>query len=81
MPSAICFNLDQPKVLSSGHGLNCNSNGGFSMTEGEKRQGENDSHQHLTHALIHNFETVPNSKKLQTTIEMWLLKDFKIQFP
>ena len=31
----------------------------------------------LTHSLIHHFETVPNSKKLQTTTEMWLLKDFK----
>ena len=33
----------------------------------------------LTHSLIHQFETVPNSTKLQTTIEMWLLKAFKIQ--
>ena len=32
-----------------------------------------------THSLILHFETVPNSKKLQTTTEMWLLKDFKIQ--
>ena len=32
----------------------------------------------LTHSLIYQFETVPNSKKLQTTTEMWLLKDFKI---
>ena len=31
----------------------------------------------LTHSLIYNFETAPNSKKLQTTTEMWLLKDFK----
>ena len=31
----------------------------------------------LTHSLIHHFETVPNSMKLQTTTEMWLLKDFK----
>ena len=29
----------------------------------------------LTHSLINHFETVPNSKKLQTTTEMWLLKD------
>ena len=28
----------------------------------------------LTHSLIHHFETVRNSKKLQTTTEMWLLK-------
>ena len=28
---------------------------------------------------LHHFETVPNSKKLQTTTETWLLKDFKIQ--
>ena len=33
----------------------------------------------LTHSLIHHLETVQNSKKLQTTTEMWLLKDFKIQ--
>ena len=29
--------------------------------------------------LIHHFETISNSKKLQTTNEMWLLKDFEIQ--
>ena len=28
----------------------------------------------LSHSLIHHFETVPNSKKLQTTTEMWLLR-------
>ena len=28
---------------------------------------------YLTHSLIHRFESVPNSKKLQTTTEMWLL--------
>ena len=33
----------------------------------------------LTHSLIHQFETIPNSKKLQMTTEMWLLKDFEIQ--
>ena len=33
----------------------------------------------LTHSLIHHFEAVPNSKKLQTTTKMWLLKDFKIE--
>ena len=33
----------------------------------------------LTHSLIHHFETKPNSKKLQTTAEMWLFKDFKIK--
>ena len=33
----------------------------------------------LTHSLIHHFETVPDSIKLQTTTEMQLLKDFKIQ--
>ena len=33
----------------------------------------------LTRSLLHHFETVQNSKKLQTTTEMWLLKDFKIQ--
>ena len=27
----------------------------------------------LTPSLIHHFETVPSSKKLQTTTEMWLL--------
>ena len=31
----------------------------------------------LTHSLIHHFENVPNSKKMQMTTEMWLLKDFK----
>ena len=34
---------------------------------------------HLTHSLKHHFEAVPNSKKLQTTTEMWILKYFKIQ--
>ena len=33
----------------------------------------------LTYPLFHHFETVPNSKKLQMTTEMWLLKDFKIK--
>ena len=33
----------------------------------------------LTNSPRHHFETVPNSKKLQTTTQMWLLKDFKIQ--
>ena len=33
----------------------------------------------LTYSLIHHFETAPNSRKLQTTTEMWQLKDFKIQ--
>ena len=33
----------------------------------------------LTHSLIHHFEAIPNSKKLQTTTEMWLLQDIKIQ--
>ena len=33
----------------------------------------------LALSLIHYFETVQNSKKLQTTTEIWLLKDFKIQ--
>ena len=32
----------------------------------------------LTHSLTHHFETVPNSKTLQTTTEVWLLKDLKI---
>ena len=32
----------------------------------------------LTHSLIHIFETIPNSKKLQTSTEMWLLKDFYV---
>ena len=30
-------------------------------------------------SLIHHLKTVPNLKKLQTTTETWLLKDFKIQ--
>ena len=33
-------------------------------------------HVWLNHSLIHHFETVPNSKKLQMTSEMWLLKGF-----
>ena len=33
----------------------------------------------ITHSLVHHFETVPNSKKLQTTTKIWLLKDFEIQ--
>ena len=33
----------------------------------------------LTHSLTHYFETVPNSKRLQTKTETWLLKAFKIQ--
>ena len=34
---------------------------------------------YLTLCLLHHFETVPNSKKLQTTTEMRLFKDFKKQ--
>ena len=34
---------------------------------------------YLTHTLLLHFETVPNSKKLQTATEMWLSNDFKIQ--
>ena len=30
----------------------------------------------LTHSLIHDFETISDSKELQTTTEIWLLKDF-----
>ena len=30
----------------------------------------------FTPSLKHHFETVPNSKKLQTTTEMWLVRDF-----
>ena len=33
----------------------------------------------LAHSLIHHFETIPNSNKLQKTNEIWLLKDLKIQ--
>ena len=33
----------------------------------------------LTHSLIHHSDTTPNSKKLQMTTEMWLLKDFKVK--
>ena len=29
----------------------------------------------LTYSLILHFETIQNSEKLQTTTEMWLLKD------
>ena len=35
-------------------------------------------HAGVTHSLLCHFETVPNSKKLQMTTEMWLLKDLKI---
>ena len=31
----------------------------------------------LTHSLIHDFETIPNSKKLQTATEMWLLTHYQ----
>ena len=30
-----------------------------------------------THSLINHFETVPNSKKLQMSTEIWQLQDFK----
>ena len=30
----------------------------------------------LTHSLKYHSETVPNSKNLQKTTEMWLLRDF-----
>ena len=33
----------------------------------------------LTYSLIHHFETIPNSRKLQKTTEMWLSKDFTTQ--
>ena len=33
----------------------------------------------LTRSLIHHFKTIPNSKKLQTTSNIWLLQDLKIQ--
>ena len=33
----------------------------------------------ILHSLIHHFETIPNSKNLQTTIEMWPLNDSKVQ--
>ena len=36
-------------------------------------------HCFLTHSLINHFETIPHSKRLQTTTEMWLLKYFYIQ--
>ena len=35
---------------------------------------------HLTRSPIHHFETVPNSKKLQMTTEMWLLKVLRYRF-
>ena len=31
----------------------------------------------LTRSLIHHFETIPNSKKLQTTTKLWLSEYFK----
>ena len=39
---------------------------------------ENETKNVLTHSLIHHFEIVPNSKKLQTTNEMCVLQGFKI---
>ena len=36
---------------------------------------------YLTHPLIHHFETSPNSKKLQTTTEMWLLTHYHTMTP
>ena len=38
-----------------------------------------DLHCSITHSLIHHFETVPNTKKLQTTTEMWLLDYISIE--
>ena len=52
------------------------------------RQKQTDNRKHhliscvftiLNYSQIHHFETVPDSKKLQKTTELWLLKDFKIQ--
>ena len=31
---------------------------------------------YLTHSLLHHFQTVPKSRKLQTTTKIWLLKYF-----
>ena len=65
----------------------------FGRVENIVRKVENAGYQHallflqcfqklsLTHSLIHHFETVPNSKKLQTTTEMWLSNGFKKQIP
>ena len=33
----------------------------------------------ITHSVVHLFEIVPNSKKLQTTTQLWHFKDFEIQ--
>ena len=65
MKSANAFNLDQ----------STNSLFGKESTSLKFSQVLNK----LTHSLIHHFETVQNSKKLQMTIEMWLLKDFMLQ--
>ena len=49
-----------------------------SINGGAYKRGENcvqTTVHSITHSLIHHFKTVPNSKKLQTTTEMWLLKD------
>ena len=32
----------------------------------------------ISASLMHHFETVPNSKKLQRTTEKWLLKDLTL---
>ena len=49
---------------------------GFHVSASGAIQGHHGPLVFLTHSLIHHFETLQNSKKLQTTTEMWLLKDF-----
>ena len=68
----------------------CGLNGltGYQTSCGFHQPGKESSRKHcrkiqsekmlLTHSLIHHFETIQNTRKLQTTTEMWLLKDFKI---
>ena len=68
MSSAICFNLDQSRILSSGNELK-------DILPMIVKTGNCV----LTYFLIHHFEAIPNSKKLQMTTKMWLSKDFKIQ--
>ena len=91
MLSAICLNLDQSNVLLSGNGLyNDVVNQNTSLIIKVKYSNSNVlmnsssakwtvTQRDLTHSLVPHLATFAISKKLQTTTEMWLLQDFKIQ--
>ena len=69
-----CGNNTDCTVVDSVETCFCKT--GFQFVDGSNNtECEGD----LTHSLIHHFETVPNSKKLQMTTEMWLMKAFKKQ--